>query len=179
MLLTRQQRFLLDALARLGCARQDQLTALVRARFCRTSPETAERLTEAMLRQLSHGNCELRVEGGLVRLPRIRADPARLEAIDVMLELSGCAPLDFCAGQSPPVLLRFAAQGKKIHLFAVLTADSLTDVLYRRPSFQSTERVIFLLGDAGAPPALPAMPNKRFFAAVQADGSHRFFEAAT
>ena len=179
MLLTIQQRFLLGALNRLGCVRQEQLTALVRARFCQTNPQAAGKLTEAMLRQLRYGNQELRLEGDLVRLPPIRADPAKLEAIDVMLELSNAAPLNFAAKQTPPVLLRFATQGKKIRLFAVLSMDVLTAFSYQGFNFEPTERLIFLLkGSPPEIPSLPAIPNKCFYAAAQEDGVHRFFEVA-
>lgn len=177
MLLTKQQRYVLDVLERLGCARKDQLAALVGTRFCSRNPQAAQRLTEAMLRQLCYGNCALRVEGSLVRLPRIRADPRRLEAIDVMLELSNAAPLDFDGRQAPPALLRFAVQGKKISLFAVLSAEAPVDRPCRRLTLQPTERVVFLLGGQ-TPDSLPDIPNKCFYAAAQADGSHRFFEAA-
>ena len=181
MLLTRQQRFVLETLIRLGCVRKKQLAALVRAQFCQTNPQAAERLTEAMLRQLCYGNQALRVEGELVRLPPIRADPAKLEAIDVMLELSGAAPLDFSAKQTPPVLLRFTTQGKKIRLFAVLAVAALSDPLYCCGlSFQPTERVIFLLdGPVRETPDIPGIPNKCFYAVLQADGAHRFFDTAT
>lgn len=112
-----------------------------------------------------------------MRLPRIRADPRRLEAIDVMLELSNAAPLDFDGRQAPPALLRLAVQGKKISLFAVLSAEAPVDRPCCRLTLEPTERVVFLLGEQ-TPDSLPDIPNKCFYAAAQADGSHRFFEAA-
>ena len=51
--------------------------------------EISEHRLEVMLRQLRHCVGEVRMEEELVRLSHARPDPRRLEAVDVMLELSG------------------------------------------------------------------------------------------
>lgn len=172
MLLTKQQQYILDALQKLGCVSRKQLAALLRARFCQAHPDMAEHLTDVLLGQLRFGNIGLRLEGDLVTLPHIRADPCLVEAVDVMLELSGAAPLDFSAREPSPVLLRFTTQGKRISLFAVLrSTESLLPAM-----LGSTERVI-LLHDGDGRPGHPAIANKHFYAVLQADGTHRFFSS--
>ncbi|MEG2679753.1 MAG: DUF5697 family protein [Oscillospiraceae bacterium] len=172
MLLTKQQQYILDVIQKLGCVSRRQLAALLRARFCREHPDMAAHLTDVLLRQMRFGNIGLRLEGDLVTLPHIRADPHLAEAVDVMLELSGCEPLDFSAREPPPILLRFTTAGKKISLFAVTyAATALTSAM-----FAPTERVILLHGGDERLKRLP-LANKHFYAVLQADGTHRFFSS--
>lgn len=172
MLLSKQQQYLLDAVQRLGGLSRGQLAALLRTQFCRQRPEVAPRLTEALLRQLRFGNTTLRLEGDMVTLPHIRADPRLTEAVDVMLELSEGAPLDFDAHQPPPILLRFSVPGKRIALFAVACSGAnLAPTM-----FGPTERVILLHSGDGRPDK-PPIGNRCFYAIPQADGAHRFFSS--
>ena len=100
---------------------------------------------------------------------------AILEAIDVMLELSGAVPSDFWAEAKGAVLLRFSVAGRRISLFAVLHAGDLIGPDARSPPAVSrAERVVVLLSGGGPPPAL-SIPNTVFYALRQKDGSHRFF----
>lgn len=99
-----------------------------------------------------------------------------LEAIDVMLELTDGAPLDFSAGQ-PPILLRFTTDGARIGLFAVLHASSVRRILDGAlpvPAFDGSERVVVML-DSAAPPDGFAVPGKCFYAKRQEGGCHRFY----
>lgn len=178
MLLTKEQRYLLEVLDKLGSLRRDQLTALICAKFCTGQPERAQRLTDAMLRQLQFGNAALCIDGENISLPNIKLEPLRCEAVSVMLELSQSAPLDFSARQRPPALLRFSTAGKRITLFAVLTADAWNNPLRPPPKLSPMERVILLPTGGDVPQAIP-VPNKCFLAVLQEDGTHRFFEAAT
>lgn len=172
MLLTKQQQYILDVIQKLGCVSRKQLAALLRARFCREHPDMAEHLTDVLLRQMRFGNIGLRLEGGLVTLPHIRADPRLAEAVDVMLELSGGAPLDFYVREPPPILLRFTTAGKKVSLFAVICS-----AMHLSPAmFGPTERVILLHSGDERPEKLP-ISNKHFYAVLQADGTHRFFSS--
>ena len=175
LLLTKQQRYVLEVLDKLGSLRMEQLTALIRAKFCGEKPEVAPRLTEAMLRQLRFGNADLRVDGEIISRPNARSDPLVHEAVSIMLELSGGAPLDFSARQTPPVLLRFSTAGSRIALFAVLPADAFQSPPGRQPALSPTERVI-LLGQGGDAPAALPIANKCFLAVLQENGAHRFFE---
>ena len=95
MLLSIQQRYILEAIRKLGCMRRDQLLILTRERFRRSDLIISERRMEAMLRQLRNGVADFRLEGDLVTCTQALPNAQRLEAIDVMLELTGGTPLDF------------------------------------------------------------------------------------
>ena len=166
---------MLDVLQRLGCARQNQLEALLKARFFPPGKAVPPGFLDAMLRQFRHGSVEVRRQDNVIFLPGKTADARRLEAIDVMLELSGVAPSDFWAEAKGAVLLRFSVAGKQVRLFAVLHADDLLGPDVRAPPAVSrAERVVILLTGEGPPPALP-IPNTVFYALRQKNGSHRFF----
>ena len=86
--------------------------------------EISEHRLEVMLRQLRHCVGEVRMEEELVRLSHARPDPRRLEAVDVMLELSGGVPVDFSAvGVEPPFLLRFSFGQAPMRFFSVGTVS--------------------------------------------------------
>ena len=92
MLLSNQQKYILDTLRKLGCVRSDQFHALVRGKFQRPGFAVREEHMTTMLRQLRSGLGDFHVDGGFVYLARGQPDTARLEAIDVMLELSEGTP---------------------------------------------------------------------------------------
>lgn len=170
MLLSVQQKYILEALRKLGCVRQDQLHALVRGKF--PGMEITQARMEAMLRQLRSGLGDFHVDGNFVYLARDQPDANRLEAIDVMLELSEGAPQDFTAKVDSPCLLRFTLGGDKLKLFSVVRLSHVSDPqLIQR---ERLERVVWI-SDSGAPPEGLTLPPKHFFAARQADGSHRFY----
>lgn len=172
MLLTKQQQYILGVVQKLGSVSRRQLATLVRTHFCQQHPDMAEHLTDVLLRQMRFGNIDLRLEGNMVTLPHIRADPRLPEAVDVMLELSVGAPLDFSAHQPTPVLLRFTTEGKRINLFTVVS--STTELI--QSMFGPTERVIVLHDGDGRPDRFP-VANRHFYAVPQADGTHRFFSS--
>ena len=169
MLLTNHQKLVQEALELLGGARLDQLAALLCPAFCAGKPEIAPRIAETTVRQLRLRNMELWQEDDLVFLPGRRPGPEVLEAIDVMLELSGGTPLSYGVGR-PPILLRFSVQEQKVRLFAVVLsgADLIgTELRY-------TEKIIRLFDGQGRMRRLP-VSNKQFCAVRQSDGTHRFF----
>ena len=175
MLLSKQQHYVLDVLQRLGCVREKQLEALLKARFFPPEKAVPAGLLEAMLQQFRCGNIELRRQDDVIFLPGKAPDTRLLEAVDVMLELSGAAPSDFWAVGEDSVLLRFSTAGRRVNFFAVLHADDLTDPSARSPPAVSrAERVVALLPGDSTPPAL-SIPNIVFYALRQKDGSHRFF----
>lgn len=97
----------MDALRKLGCIRRAQLLVLTREKFRRDDLVISEKRLDAMLRQLRYGMGDFRLEGDLVKLSQKPPDAQRLEAIDVMLELTRGTPLDFNARLRRPVLLQF------------------------------------------------------------------------
>ena len=66
MLLTKQQKYLLAVLEKLGCAEQRQLAALLQKTFAFSSLDDAVRVTGACVRQMQMGGL-LQISNGLVR----------------------------------------------------------------------------------------------------------------
>ena len=65
MLLTKQQKYLLAALEKLGCAEQRQLAALLQKMFAFSSLDDAMRVTGACIRQMQMGGL-LQIVDGIV-----------------------------------------------------------------------------------------------------------------
>ena len=169
MLLSNQQKYILEVLRKLGCVRTSQLQALVRGKFQRPDFEIGDARMTAMLRQLRSGLGDFHLDGGFVYLARGQPDTLRLEAIDVMLELSEGAPQDFIVKVDSPRLLRFGLGGDKLKLFSVARLSHVSD-----PRLIQRERIVWI-SDSGTPPEGLALPPKHFFAARQSDGSHCFY----
>ncbi len=175
MLISKQQRYMLDVLQRVNCIRKDQLEALLKTRFFPPEKTVPPGFVDAILRQFRCCNIEVGCEGDTIFLPEKAPDSRLLEAIDVMLELSGAKPSDFWTGDHGPVLLRFSVTGKRVSLFAVLHAGDLKGPDVRAPpAMRKAERVVVLLSGDGPPPALN-IPNTLFYALRQKNGAHRFF----
>ena len=171
MLLSVQQKYILDVLRKLGCVRRRQLDTLVREKFRRSDLEITESRMDAMLRQLRAGTGDIRIDGELVYLARAQPDALRLEAIDVMMELSEGKPEDFKTGLESPELLRFS-WGENIRLFTVAELSApirpTVEILAQR------KRVVWISASSAAPEGL-TLPPKHFFAVRLVDGSHRFY----
>lgn len=175
MLLSVQQKYILEILRRTGCIRRRQLFPLVREKFRLMGVEISEHRLEVMLRQLRHCVGEVRMEEELVRLSHAKPDPRRLEAVDVMLELSGGAPVDFSAvGVEPPFLLRFSFGQAPMRFFSVGTVSDAEHPFGLYLKAQKGKRVVWL-SDDGVPPAGLILPPKHFFAARTGGVSHRFY----
>lgn len=172
MTLTKQQRFILDAIRNLGCVRKEQLLKLYLAHTPMPEEQAARQL-DAMLRQLRNCIGELRVEGDLARIDRIKPKASRLEAIDVMLELTGgTAPL-YKARLPPPLLLRFALGGDAAAAFVVIRYED-KDAAATELKTCGDQRVIWLseyLPGDGA----PTLPTNHFLAVRKQDGTHGFY----
>ena len=126
----------------------------------------------AMLRQLRSGLGDFHMDDGFVYLARDQPDALRLEAIDIMLELSEGAPQEFTVKVDSPRLLCFTLGGDKLKLFSVAMLSHVSDTqLLQR---ERSERIVWI-SDSGTPPDGLTLPPKHFFAARQADGSHRFY----
>ena len=172
MLLSVQQKYILDTLRKLGCVRQDQLHALVQGKFQRPGFAVREEHMSAMLRQLRSGLGDFHMDDGFVYLARDQPDALRLEAIDIMLELSEGAPQEFTVKVDSPRLLCFTLGVDKLKLFSVAMLSHVSDTqLLQR---ERSERIVWI-SDGGTPPEGLASPPKHFFAARQMDGSHCFY----
>lgn len=171
MFLSIQQKFILDTLKKLNCVRRRQLHTLVRGRFQQDGFEITQARMDAMLLQLRAGTADVRMDGELLWLSTAQPDARRLEAIDVMIELTGGKPQEFRASREPPRLLRFAYGGDGLRPFTAASLDAAPAELLERGR---AERIIWLSG-SGQPPQGMVLPPKHFFAARQLDGTHRFY----
>ena len=169
MLLSIQQKYLLNVIQKLGCARREQLYRLFCPAFCVDNPDVTEAVAGAALHRLRTTCQQLRETDGVFHLTNTKPDGDLLETIDVMIELSRSKPLDFRRAE-PPVLLWFSVQEYKVRRFAILRHDAVWDI----PRFGSHERVILLFDGRGQAQPLP-VSNKQFVAVRQGDGSHRYF----
>lgn len=171
VLYTTKQKFILDTLKKLGCVRRRQLHTLMRGHFQEGNFEITQASMAAMLRQLRTGTADVRIDEELVWLSSAQPDPRRLEAIDVMIELTGGGPQSFEAKIAPPHLLRFSYGTDSLRLFTVVSLEvSSPELLERFPK----ERVVWI-SDSGEVPQGLTLPPKHFFAARLPDGSHRFY----
>ena len=171
MFLSIQQKFILDALKKLGCIQRQQLHALVRGQFQQDGLEITQARMDVMLRQLRAGTADVRLDDGLVWLSRTQPDARRLEAVDVMIELTGGKPQEFSVSREPPRLLRFTYGGDELRPFTVASLDVAPSESLERGR---TERIVWI-SDIGEFPQGLILPPKHFFAARQPDGTHRFY----
>ena len=170
MFLSVQQKYIMEILRKLGYIRREQLRTLVQGRF--SELEISECRMAAMLRQLRYTMADVRLDGSAIWLGAAKPDFRRLEAVDVMLELSEGRPQDFSVKCQSPELLRFTLEGGSLRLFTVATisAPLHTSVQAR----DGPGQVVWISDSGTAPPGL-TLPPKHFFAVRQPDGSHRFY----
>lgn len=171
MLLSIQQKYILEVLRKLGCIRKKQLLLMTQEKFRRPDMEVTETRMDAMLRQLRTGTGSVFWEGGLVCLSCPQPDSLRLEAIDVMLELAEGKPEDFTTRVERPGILRFS-WGDDLRLFTV--AELSAPIRPTVEALASQKRMIWI-SESGVPPEGLTLPPRHFFAARQPDGSHRFY----
>ena len=171
MLLSIQQKYILEVLRKLGCIRKKQLLLMTQEKFRRPDIEVTETRMDAMLRQLRTGTGSVFWEGGLVCLSCPQPDSLRLEAIDVMLELAEGKPEDFTTRVERPGILRFS-WGDDLRLFTV--AELSAPIRPTVEALASQKRMIWI-SESGVPPEGLTLPPRHFFAARQPDGSHRFY----
>ena len=168
MLLTKQQKYLLAMLEQLGCAEQRQLAALLRKTFAFSSLDDAVRVTGACMRQMQMGGL-LRITDSLVSLCGEQAVPQRIEAIDVMLELSAAQPEDFYAVDKH-TLLRFSLGEPSFKQFVIVSGSDPPP----ERELRQEEKIIVLLPDSIRPETFP-YTRPVIFAIQQRNGTHRFF----
>ena len=168
MLLTKQQKYLLAVLEQLGCAEQRQLAALLQKTFAFSSHEDAVRVTGACVRQMQMGGL-LQISDSIVSHYGEKALPQRIEAVDVMLELSAAQPEDFYAVDKR-TLLRFSLGEPSFKQFVIVSGS---DPPLER-EIRQDEKIIVLLPDGIRPETFP-YTRPVIFAIRQENGTHRFF----
>ncbi len=118
MLLSIQQKYILEILRKLGYVRRRQLETLIREKFRRPDLEISGARLDAMLRQLRTGTGDVRVDSEFVWISGVQPNALRMEAVDVMLELAEGNPADFTTWVERPAILRFS-WGNDLRLFTV------------------------------------------------------------
>ena len=168
MLLTKQQKYLLAVLEQLVCAEQRQLAALLQKMFAFSSLDDAERVTNACVRQMQMGGL-LQIADGIVGQCGERAIPQRIEAIDVMLELSAAQPEDFYAVDKR-TLLRFSLGEPNFKQFVIVSGSDPPP----EREIRQDEKIIVMLPNSIKPEAF-SYTRPVIFAIRQESGTHRFF----
>ena len=168
MLLTKQQKYLLATLEKLGCAEQRQLAALLQKIFAFSSLDDAVRVTGACVRQMQMGGL-LQISNGLVTQTGGQPSPQQIEAIDVMLELSAAQPESFYAVDQH-ILLRFSLGEPSFKQFVIVSGSDPPP----EHEIRQDEKIIVLLPDSIRPETFP-YTRPVIFAIQQRNGTHRFF----
>ena len=168
MLLTKQQKYLLAVLDKLGCAEQRQLAALLQKTFAFSSHEDAVRVTNACVRQMQMGGL-LQISNGLVTQTGGQPSPQQIEAIDVMLELSAAQPESFYAVDQH-ILLRFSLGEPSFKQFVIVSGSDPPP----EREIRQDEKIIVLLPDSIRPETF-SYTRPVIFAIWQENGTHRFF----
>lgn len=173
MLLSKPQKYMIDTLKELKYLRASQLHALTRNAF-QPQMNIAPHHTEIMLRQLRTVTNVVRIKEDIVSYGERSPDARRLEAIDVMLELTENKPSYFsCQGILSPRLLCFTGSNElKGTLFSVAWLETPMQIV--TISRMKGERIIWL-SNTITPETLGVLPQHHFFAQLQNDDSHRYF----
>ena len=168
MLLTKQQKYLLAVLEKLGCAEQRQLAALLQKMFAFSFLDDAVRVTNACVRQMQMGGL-LQISDGLVTQTGGQLNTQQIEAIAVMLELSAAQPEDFYAVDQH-ILLRFSLGEPSFKQFVIVSGSDPPP----EHEIQQDKKIIALLPDSIKPEAF-SYTRPVIFAIRQENGTHRFF----
>ena len=168
MLLTKQQKYLLAVLEKLGCAEQRQLAALLQKTFAFSSIDDAVRVTNACVRQMQMGGL-LQIADGIVTRTGENPITQRIEAIAVMLELSAAQPESFYAVDKH-ILLRFLLGEPNFKQFVIVSGSDPPP----EHGIRQDEKTIVLLPDNIRPEAF-SYTRPVIFAIRQENGIHRFF----
>lgn len=168
MLLTKQQKYLLEVLERIGCAEQRQLAALLQKAFAFSSLDDAMRVTNACVQQMRSGGLLQISEDGIVYVCDY-VNSEMINATAVMLELSAAQPPeDFCA-VGGHILLQFSLGEPGFKQFAIVSGSAPPP----EHELRQEETIIALLPNGAKPELSYARPI--IFAIRQEDGTHRFF----
>ena len=168
MLLTKQQKYLLAVLEQLDCAEQRQLASLLQKTFAFSSLDDATRVTGACVRQMQMGGL-LQISDNIVTQIGAQPSTQRIEAIDVMLELSAAQPENFYAVDKH-ILLNFSLGEPSFKQFVIVSGSDPPP----EHEIRQDEKIIVLLPD-GIRPETFSYTSPVIFAIRQENGTHRFF----
>lgn len=173
MILTNQQKFIVEALKQLKYLRISQLHAMLQAHYGPQGVEIGEHRLNVMLRQLRTASNFVFLQKDLVTYGHREISEHYLEAIDVMLELTENAPIFYsCDRLEAPCLLRFGGGGEMLGLLFSITWLDIPGRIATAPRMKG-ERIIWITDcvDVGS----IVLPKHHFFARRQQDGTHRFY----
>ena len=152
MLLTKQQKYLLAVLEKLGCAEQRQLAALLQKTFAFSSIDDAVRVTNACVRQMQMGGL-LQISDNIVSHCGERAvSQESFYAVD------------------KHILLRFLLGEPSFKQFVIVSGSDPPP----EHEIQQDKKIIALLPDSIKPEAF-SYTRPVIFAIRQENGTHRFF----
>ena len=126
------------------------------------------RVTNACTRQMQMGRL-LQISDSIVSHYGEKALPQRIEAVDVMLELSAAQPEDFYAVDKR-TLLRFSLGEPSFKQFVIVSGSDPPP----EHEIQQDKKIIALLPDSIKPEAF-SYTRPVIFAIRQKSGTHRFF----
>lgn len=126
------------------------------------------RVTNACTRQMQMGRL-LQISDSIVSHYGEKALPQRIEAVDVMLELSAAQPEDFYAVDKR-TLLRFSLGEPSFKQFVIVSGSDPPP----EHEIQQDKKIIALLPDSIKPEAF-SYTRPVIFAIQQENGTHRFF----
>ena len=126
------------------------------------------RVTNACTRQMQMGRL-LQISDSIVSHYGEKALPQRIEAVDVMLELSAAQPEDFYAADKR-TLLRFSLGEPSFKQFVIVSGSDPPP----EHEIQQDKKIIALLPDSIKPEAF-SYTRPVIFAIRQENGTHRFF----
>lgn len=178
MLLTNDQRFLLDILREVRYMRLDQILPLMRLR----DPAKAKSHCEAILRYLRYAGELVPVGDDLVCLAEFRgqeADPEMLCALDILLSLAVGPPLQLTRRRPPYKLCFLLERGResgKIDAFAVLPVEPGREQLVSILLAQQSQDVTVLLSLSDLEQHRLLHINQRHYFVIRKEGRLRFFK---
>ena len=126
------------------------------------------RVTNACTRQMQMGRL-LQISDSIVSHYGEKALPQRIEAVDVMLELSATQPESFYAVDRH-ILLRFSLGEPSFKQFVIVSGSDPPP----EHEIQQDKKIIALLPDSIKPEAF-SYTRPVIFAIRQENGTHRFF----
>ena len=173
MLLSDQQKYIISVLKQVKYIRLCQLYALTVQHYRKERFEISQHRMDVMLRQLRTGTNFVYFQEDVVCYGKRAVDERYLEAVDVMLELTRCAPVFLSRERiEPPFLLRFVGSGKEL---SYLHTVAWMDTPYRIMEIQRMrgERLIWISDRPNSHGI--ELPRHHIFAVRQEDGTHRFF----
>lgn len=173
MILSNQQKYIVEVIKQLKYLRVRQLHAMIQTHYAPQGIEIGEHRLDLMLRQLRMASNFVFLQKDLVTYGRREISEHYLEAIDVMLELTENAPIFYsCERLQTPVLLRFGGDGDMLGLLFSVSLLDIPGRIAAAPRMKG-ERIVWISDSVDMSHIV--LPKHHFFACCQQGGTHRFY----